>query len=112
MRLGIFAFIAVLVVAPSVWAQTAITLPATPAPIVAAEINGRPVRLEVDPRFPSGLALSSSAAERLGVRRVPMLAMSVGIEGSDATLRGRIARPRVLFDGRASRVFIGVFPRR
>lgn len=110
MRWGIFSFLAILCFAAPVAAQTAITLRAEPAAIVDAEINGRPVRLEVDLRFPRGLALSAVSAQRLRVRQVPLMAIGVGIEGSDSTLRGRLARPRVLFDGRASRAFAGIFP--
>lgn len=109
MRLGIFAFIAVLWVAAPAAAQTSITLRAEPSPIVEGEINGRPVRLEVDPRFPAGLALSRWAAQRLRVQQVPLLGIGIGIEGSESALRGRIARPRLLFEGRASRAWAGVF---
>jgi hypothetical protein len=98
MRLGILAFLAVLgFVAPAV-AQTSITLNADPAPIIDAQINGRPVRLEVDPRMPDMFALSTPAAERLGVRRVPFVAIGVGIEGGGssaprATWRASFRRP-------------------
>jgi len=107
-------FAAALVLAVSAGAAsaqpTSITIPADPVPIVNAEINGRPVRLEVDLRFPSGIALSNAAAERLRVRRVPLLAIGVGIEGSGSTLRGRIARPRVVFGDEDARAWTGVFP--
>jgi hypothetical protein len=111
MRWGILSFLAVLCFAAPAAAQTAITLRADPAPIVDAEINGRPVRLEVDLRFPRGLALSAAAAQRLRVRQLPFMAISIGIEGSESSLRGRLARPRVLFEGEESaRAFTGVFP--
>lgn len=116
MRLGILLLFGVLAFAVPAAAQTSITLNADPVPIVDAEINGRPVRLEVDPRFPRGVALSTAAAERLRVRRVPLLAINVGIEGSDATMRGRLARPRIVFAGGAemdtesTRAFAGIFP--
>lgn len=107
-------FVAALVLAggaQSALAQpTSITIPADPVPIVSAEINGRPVRFEVDLRFPSGIALSTAAAERLRVRRVPFVAIGVGIEGSGSTLRGRIARPRVVFGEEDARAFTGIFP--
>lgn len=97
--------------APPAFAQDAITLDASPVPIVDAEINGRSVRLEVDLRFPRGLALSNAAAERLRVRRLPLAGIRIGIEGSDSLLRGRIARPRVVFGGEeGARAFSGVFP--
>lgn len=116
MRLGILVFFGALLLALPAAGQTSITLSADPVPIINAEINGRPVRLEVDPRFPRGLALSQVAAERLRVRRVPFLALAVGIEGSDSTLRGRLARPRITFPGGAeldtesTRAFSGIFP--
>lgn len=110
MRLGVFAFLAAL----SAWvtpaaAQSSITLDASPAPIVDAEINGRPVRLEVDLRMPDMLALSQSAAARLRVRRAPLLAVNVGIEGG-SSMRGRLARPRLVFGEEDSRAFAGIFP--
>lgn len=91
------------------WAQRVITLHADPVPIVEAEINGRAVRLEVDTRFPDMLALNAAAAERLQVRRLPFAVARVGIEGSNASLRARIARPRLTFDGEDARAFAGVF---
>lgn len=108
MRVGIFAFLAAVCFAASAAAQTSITLTADPVPIVEAEINGRPVRLEVDPRMPDMLALSTPAAERLGVRRIPFAAVGVGIEGG-GSMRGRIARPRISFGQRAARNFAGIF---
>lgn len=91
-------------------AQTSITLRADPIPIVDAEINGRPVRLEVDLRMPDALAMSNEAAQRLRVQRIPFVAVRISIEGGDASIRGRIARPRFEIDGRSSRAFAGVFP--
>lgn len=110
MRLGWFAFLAALAAAPPAAAQSAVTLHADPVPVVEARINERPVRLEVDLRLPEALALSRAAAERLRVRRVPLAQIAVGVEGGEATLRGRIARPRLVFDGRSSRAFAGIFP--
>lgn len=116
MRLGVLVLLGAMLAAAPAAAQTAITLNADPVPIIEAEINGRPVRLEVDLRFPRGLALSTAAAERLRVRRAPLLSVGVGIEGSDATLRGRVARPRIVFPGgveldtESTRAFAGIFP--
>jgi hypothetical protein len=117
MRVGILAVLLFLASAAPAAAQSTLTLDATAGPpIVDAQINGRPVRLEVDLRFPRGLAMSQAAAQRLGVRRVPFLAISVGIEGSGAELRGRLARPRITFPGGAeldtesTRAFAGIFP--
>ncbi len=91
------------------WAQDSITLQAG-SPIIDAEINGRPVRLEVDLRFPRALALSTEAAQRLRVRRIPFANARIGIEGSDDTLAGRIARPRVVFQGEEDeRAFAAIF---
>lgn len=89
-------------------AQTAVTLPANPAPIIDATINDRPVRLEVDPRLPDVLVLSGDAAARLGVRRLPLASAVVSVDGG-SSIRGRIARPRIVFGGRASRALAGVF---
>lgn len=102
------ALAAVLATAAS--AQEAITLNALPVPLVDAEINGRPVRLELDLRMPEALAMSNAAGERLRVRRVPFAAVRIGVDGSEATLRGRIARPRLEFGGETSRAFTGLFP--
>ena len=91
------------------WAQDSITLQAA-GPIIDAEINRRPVRLEVDLRFFRALALSTEAAERLRVRRIPFAGARIGIEGSDDTLSGRIARPRVVFEGEEDeRAFAAIF---
>ena len=113
---GILAFLLAIACAVPAMAQTSITLHADPVPIVEAEINGRPVRLEVDLRFPRGIAMSRAAAERLRVTRIPLLNISIGLEGSEATLRGRLARPRIVFPGGAemdmesTRAFAGIFP--
>jgi len=108
----LFLVLAALVafVAPA-FAQSTLTLDAEPVPIVDAEINGRPVRLEVDLRFPRGLALSTETARRLRVFRLPVVGIRIGIEGSDATLSGRIARPRLVFGNgeEDTRAFSGVF---
>jgi hypothetical protein len=109
MRWAILGFLATLGFASAVTAQTSITLAADPVPIVDAQINGRPVRLEVDPRMPDMLALSTPAAERLGVRRLPLVAVEVAIEGGGRT-RGRIARPRIRFGERSVRNVAGVLP--
>lgn len=98
-----------LAVARPAAAQTSITLDANPIPIVDAHINGRAVRLEVDMRMPSALMLSTAAAERIGVQRVPLLQVRVNIDGG-GSMSGRLARPRLVFDGGASRAFAGIFP--
>jgi hypothetical protein len=90
-------------------AQTSLTLAAAPVPIIEAQINDRPVRLEVDLRMPDMLTLSSQAAERMRVRRLPFANVQVNVDGGGA-IRGRIARPRIEFGDRASRAFAGVFP--
>lgn len=109
MRWGLIIFLAVLGLAAPAMAQTSITLDAAPVAIIDAEINRRPVRLEVDPRMPDMLVLSTTAAERLGVRRLPFAAVQVGIDGG-GSMRGRIARPNIRFGDRAARNFAGVFP--
>lgn len=87
-----------------------IVIPAQPVPIIDATINNRPVRLEVDLRMPEALAMSNAARDRLNVRRVPFVGVRIGVDGSNATIAGRIARPRLLFQGQASRAFTGIFP--
>ncbi|GAM97236.1 hypothetical protein U91I_00861 [alpha proteobacterium U9-1i] len=66
------------------------------------------MRLEVDLRFPSGLALSGASSERLRVRRLPLVGVRVGVDGG-ASLRGRVARPRIEFGDEASRAWTAVF---
>ncbi len=88
--------------------QTQITLDGAQNPIVEAEINGQPVRLEVDLRLPDVLVLNPSAADRLRVRRVPFVAARVSLD--EAYIRGRIARPRIEFGAAgASRATTGIF---
>lgn len=91
-------------------AQSQITLQANPVPIIEATINGQPVRLEVDPRLPRFLAVSTTTAQRLGLRRIPFAGARVGIDGSGALLRGRTARPHVAFGEHELRVMTGIFP--
>lgn len=111
MRLGLIAALAVLALAPSAWAQSSISLDARAGnPIIDAEINDRPVRFEVDLRFGDYVAVSNAAAQRLRLTRVPIVGVRVGVDGSDATIRGRIARPRIAFAGETSRAFAGIFP--
>lgn len=109
MLLRTLALLAGLCLASPAFAQTSITLDAAPVAIIDAQINGRPVRLEVDPRMPDMLALSTPAAERLGVRRLPFAQAQVGIEGG-GSMRGRIARPNIRFGERAARNLAGIFP--
>jgi hypothetical protein len=111
MRLGWIAAALVLAWCGPSWAQSSITLDARAGnPIIEARINDRPVRLEVDLRMGDYVALSNAAAERLRVRRVPFANIRVGIDGSDASIRGRIARPRIEFGGEDSQSFAGIFP--
>ena len=109
MLLRTLALLAGLCLATPALAQTSTTLDAAPVALIDAEINGRPVRLEVDPRMPDMLALSTPAAERLGVRRLPFAQVQVGIEGG-GSMRGRIARPTIRFGARAARNLAGIFP--
>lgn len=108
MFLRTLALLAGLCLATPALAQTSITLDAAPVAIIDAQINNRPVRLEVDPRMPDMLALSTPAAERLGVRRLPFAQAQVGIEGG-ASMRGRIARPNIRFGDRTVRNMAGIF---
>ncbi|WP_395647206.1 hypothetical protein [Terricaulis sp.] len=110
MRWELLVFlVAALFGAPAFAQPSAITLNADPAPIVEAEINGRPVRLEVDLRMTDNLILSDAAAQRLGVQRVPFMAIRVSVDGG-ASMRGRVARPRLVFGREDARALSGVFP--
>jgi hypothetical protein len=109
MRLALLGFLLLFGASALARAETSLNLRADPVPIVEAEINGRPVRLEVDLRFPSGVALSRASADRLRVRRVPLFAMEAGLDGG-GSMRGRIARPRIVFAGEDTRAWAGVFP--
>ena len=105
------AFLAATLAAPAA-AQSTVTLDASAgvSPLVEGQINGQPVRLEVELRMFDALALSNAAAERLRVRRLPLAALRVGVEGSDAAIRGRVARPRFHIAGQPARAFAGIFP--
>lgn len=51
-----------------------------------------------------------SAADRLGVRRIPLLNVGVGVDGGSVRLRGRLARPRLVFgNGEDTRTLTGIF---
>ncbi|MBX3511192.1 MAG: hypothetical protein KF700_08320 [Hyphomonadaceae bacterium] len=105
------ALLAATLAAPAA-AQSTVTLDASAgvSPLVEGQINGQPVRLEVELRMFDALALSNAAAERLRVRRLPLAALRVGVEGSDAAIRGRVARPRFHIAGQPARAFAGIFP--
>lgn len=108
MRLAILCFAAIFGFAAQAAGQTVIQLRADPVPIVDAEINGRPVRLEVDLRLPDLLILNPAAAERLGVRRLPLVRAAAVLD--DSRIRGRVARPRIVFPGGGDvRAITGVF---
>ena len=102
---GLFAaFLAALTPAE---AQTSITVQANPIPIVDAQINGQAVRLEIDFRPPDVSLLNPAAAQRLHIFQMFNLSLQVD---SGASIRGRLARPRMTFQGnQASRAFAGVF---
>lgn len=108
MFLRTLALLAGLCLATPALAQTSITLRAAPVAIVEAQINGQPVRLEVDPRLPDVLVLNPAAAQRLRVQRVPFVGARVSLD--DSYIRGRIARPRIEFGAAgASRAMTGIF---
>jgi hypothetical protein len=111
MRLGWIAAVLALAWSAPVWAQSSITLDARNGnPIIDAEINDRPVRFEVDLRAPDFVGVSNAAAQRLRLRRVPFVGIRIGVDGSDVTIGGRVARPRIEFAGESSRAFAGIFP--
>lgn len=93
--------------AAPVWAQTSITIAANPTPIVDAQINGQPVRLEIDLRAPDVLLLNPATADRLHVLRLFGLRLSID---NGASIQGRLARPRIVFaQNQASQKFAGIF---
>lgn len=108
MLLRTLALLAALCLATPAMAQTSITLDVAPVAIIDAQINNRPVRLEVDPRMPDMLVLSTPAAERLHVRRLPFAQVRVGVDGG-GSMDGRIARPNIRFGERSARNFAGIF---
>lgn len=76
------------------------------APQIEATINGRSVRLIVDTTLPALAILTPDAAQRLGVRRIPIATAQMELDG-DAVLRGRIGRPEIVFaNGRARRTVV------
>jgi hypothetical protein len=106
--LRILTLLAGLCLTPPALAQTSITLDAAHVALIDATINNRPVRLEVDPRMPDMLVLSTPAAQRLGVRRLPFAQVRVGVDGG-GSMDGRIARPNIRFGERSARNFAGIF---
>lgn len=108
MLLRTFVLLTTLCLATPSLAQTSITLDVAPVAIIDAWINNRPVRLEVDPRMPDMLVLSTPAAERLRVRRLPFAQVRVGVDGG-GSMDGRIARPNIRFGERTARNFAGIF---
>lgn len=93
--------------APAAWTQTSITIAASPTPIVDAQINGQPVRLEIDLRASDFLLLNPQVADRLHVLRLIGLRLSID---SGASIRGRVARPRIVFaQNQTSQKLAGIF---
>jgi hypothetical protein len=78
------------------------------APIVDVTINGKPARMLVDPILPDMMALNPDTRSRLGVRPIPAVGARAVFD--DASIRARIARPRMVFaNGKDSRAFTGLF---
>lgn len=78
------------------------------APIVDVRINDKPARMLVDPVLPDLMVLNPDTQTRLNVRPVPMVAARAVFD--DASIRARIARPRIVFaNGKSSRAFTGLF---
>jgi hypothetical protein len=109
MFLRTLALLTGLCLATPALAQTSITLDVAPVALIDATINNRPVRLEVDPTMPQMLAISTTAAERLRVRRIPFAQARVLVDGG-SSMDGRIARPNIRFGERSARAFSGIFP--
>ena len=112
MRLLVLAAVLALCFAPrAVAADATLTLRAEPVPVVDVEINGIAVRLEVDAQASDGVVMMNTAtAQRLGLRPATFGRMRVGVDGGDAMLVGRVARPSIRFlDGRELRAVVGIF---
>lgn len=91
-------------------AQTALTLRADPVPIIEVEINGAPVRLEVDTNAGAYVMMERAVAERLRVRPFPLRRFRVGVDGSDEMLNGRVARSTLRFaNGAETELTVGIF---
>jgi hypothetical protein len=102
------AILAWMAATPALAQPSALHLTADPVPIIEATINRRPVRLQVDPRMPDALTLNASAAQRLGVRNLPMVRARIVLD--DASLLTRLARPEVRFaNGRETRAMALIF---
>lgn len=78
------------------------------APIVDVTINGKPARMLVDLTLPDMMLFNPDTQTRLGVRPIPMVNARAVFD--DASIRGRIAHPRMIFaNGKSSRAFAGLF---
>lgn len=81
------------------------------APIVDVMVNGKPARMLVDPMLPEMMVFNPDTQARLAVRPVPMVNARAVFD--DASVRARIARPRLVFaNGKSSRAFTGLFGER
>ena len=104
---GIIAASALAWIASAAHAED-VTFNATPYPIVTAEVNGKPARFQIDTTLPDVAVLNPAAAQRFGVRAIPAVGVQIGLD--DAMIKGRIARPRIVFaNGAATRSFVGLF---
>ncbi|MEJ0058256.1 MAG: hypothetical protein WDM79_01085 [Terricaulis sp.] len=104
----VLAILAWMAATPALAQVSALDLRADPVAIIEATINRRPVRLQVDPRMPDALTLNASAAQRLGVRNLPMVRARLVVD--DASLLARLARPEVRFaNGREKRAMALIF---
>ena len=96
-----------LLLSPAAFADE-ITIRAAPAPIVTAQVNGRPARLQIDPMLPDVAVFNPASATRLGVRPTPVLRIRVDLD--DASIPGRVASARIVFaNGKTARALAGLF---
>lgn len=110
LRNALTLFMVLLSSVGAAWAQTSITLRADPTPIVEVQINGTPVRLEVDTNAGAYVMMERSVAERLRVRPFPLRRFRVGVDGSDQMLNGRVAYPTLRFaNGAEAELTVGIF---
>lgn len=78
------------------------------APIVEVTVNDKRARMLIDPTLPDMMVFNPDTQTRLGVRPVPMVGARAVFD--DASIRARLARPRLVFaNGKSSRAFTGLF---
>lgn len=110
MQRALIVFFALVCSVGAASAQTAVTLNAEPVPIIEVQINGAPVRLEVDTNAGAYVMMERAVAERLRLRPMLLQRFRVGVDGSDQMLNGRVARSTLRFaNGAETELSVGIF---